>query len=124
MQTANKKLLLDDGCKSALALYGFSLIVEREEVVRLICSSAISTVYAAAIAAATIAAQEEKERRRRREGVVLLDCGAAGVVAVDDLNSAMDCLSCEWKDAYTGLCHVSPEWRVASIQKRSWWIIC
>lgn len=72
---------------------------------RLICSSAISSVYAAAIAAAAIAADQEKERRstnRRKEEVLLLDFGAVGVVvpAVEDnLNSAstMDCLSCEWE---------------------------
>lgn len=75
---------------------------------RLICSSAISTVYAAAIAIA--AEQEEGEGRQKKKKTtahVKVDCGgcrcAAGVA--EDLNSSssvgavstMDCLrmSCE-----------------------------
>lgn len=76
---------------------------------RLICSSAISTVYAAAIAIA--AEQEEGEGRQKKKknttAHVKVDCGgcrcAAGVA--EDLNSSssvgavstMDCLrmSCE-----------------------------
>lgn len=79
---------------------GFSFIVDREEVVRLICSSAISTIYAAAIAAAAIAAVE----RKRSKLVVVANRGTAVVgrpsttaTATDDLKSSstMDCLSCE-----------------------------
>lgn len=75
---------------------------------RLICSSAISTVYAAAIAIA--AEQEEEEGHQKKKKTIAhvkVDCGgcrcAAGVA--EDLNSSssvgavstMDCLrmSCE-----------------------------
>lgn len=72
--------------------------------VRLICSSAISSVYAAAIAAAAIAADQERaETRRRANRRKEEDFGAAVGVVVptveDNLNSTstMDCLSCEWR---------------------------
>lgn len=77
---------------------------------RLICSSAISTVYAAAIAIAAEQGEVEWRQKKKRKNTtahVKVDCGgcrcAAGVV--EDLNSSssvgavstMDCLrmSCE-----------------------------
>lgn len=73
-------------------MVSLSLLVEREEVVRLICSFAISTVYAAA----AITAAEEKNKDTRRPAIEAglgSSSGAGSAVGVmGDMNSSMDCL--------------------------------